>query len=221
MPNHVTIQMTVSGPKEVLDLFIASHIIPIPEEEQSAWSGSEYFDFNTIVPSPASMHSKNDSIKSFVERSKWSDEKRAEFDREEELRAKRNVEKYGYSGWYDWNCANWGTKWNSYDNHINADYGNAGGNEGCIDIGFQTAWSLPEPIFMELTELYPELTFEVSCIEEGGFFYGTAVYANGEADTSGIGTDSEGWTQYGVNEFGWDWLLEDDEDDEYSKELFS
>lgn len=63
----------------------------------------------------------------------------------EELRAAHeaqqasNIEKYGYKDWYDWNIANWGTKWD------------VGGDDGLIqllsenslDASFDSAWAPP------------------------------------------------------------------------------
>jgi hypothetical protein len=42
----------------------------------------------------------------------------------------------GHCDWYDWNCANWGTKWNAYDcNRIAQSL-----------VEFDTAWSHPRPV---------------------------------------------------------------------------
>lgn len=57
-------------------------------------------------------------------------------------KALRNIQKYNAPTWYEWNCENWGTKWNSYANQI-SDH----------EIKFCTAWSCPEPIVQKLAEL--------------------------------------------------------------------
>ena len=53
--------------------------------------------------------------------------------------------KYGFSSWYDWSVANWGTKWNAYETEFDEEY-----------LYFKTAWDTPLPIFEKLAELNPD-----------------------------------------------------------------
>ena len=55
-------------------------------------------------------------------------------------------QKYGYTSWYDWSNANWGTKWNAYQVRYIA------GDEHKIVLEFQTAWAYPEPVLDKLME---------------------------------------------------------------------
>ena len=56
-----------------------------------------------------------------------------------EAQMKRNIELYGYKDWYDWNVANWGTKWD------------VGGDDGLtqrldpntLQASFDSAWAPP------------------------------------------------------------------------------
>ena len=82
---------------------------------------------------------------------------------DEERRGKKHC-------WYDWSIYNWGTKWNAYQ--ISRD-GNV--------VRFDTAWNMPDPIFRELSALFPNLTFHVDYADEDiGSNCGTCVYQNGE-----------------------------------------
>lgn len=74
----------------------------------------------------------------------------------------------GTSGgnWYDWNIANWNTKWDACD--VNIAISNTTMSEA-MSISFDTAWSPPEPVFLAMVEQYPDLTFEVWWEEEQGF----------------------------------------------------
>ena len=68
-------------------------------------------------------------------------------------------EKYGYFNWYDWACANWGTKWNACDTFIS----------GNNDIQFNTAWGEPTPIFYAMSKMYPNKEINIeSFYEDGG-----------------------------------------------------
>ena len=66
-----------------------------------------------------------------------------------EAQQKRNVELYGYANWYDWNVANWGTKWD------------VGGDDGLIqkldantlEASFDSAWSPPCAAYEQLVEM--------------------------------------------------------------------
>ena len=82
-----------------------------------------------------------------------------------------NLEKYGYTTWYDWCVANWDTKWNAHDCYSLDDH----------SIEFQTAWSTPERIIKTLSEKYPSLEFEVSYADEDfGYNVGKYTYQDGE-----------------------------------------
>ena len=52
--------------------------------------------------------------------------------------------------WYDWNNANWGTKW---DTDAECDHLES----NCFECEFETAWSPAEGIFYALREQYPDV----------------------------------------------------------------
>ena len=76
-------------------------------------------------------------------------------------------------GWYEWNCANWGTKWDASDVSIGLD------NPDAVSYNFQTAWSVPMEALVMLSAQYPSLTIQNEWEEEQGFG-GTLQYENGE-----------------------------------------
>jgi hypothetical protein len=84
------------------------------------------------------------------------------------LSTKDRDEKPGRN-WMDWNCRKWGTKWNSYS--FKQD------EQGRIL--FDTAWAFPEPVFIELSHLFPEVTISVEVIDEGHNFWGDAMFLAG------------------------------------------
>jgi hypothetical protein len=81
---------------------------------------------------------------------------------------------YGASGWYAWNCENWGTKWDAGDAYL------AGETDEELNYSYQTAWSPALPALLKGSEKYPELTFHVTFTEEGGGFAGLREFAKGE-----------------------------------------
>ena len=92
--------------------------------------------------------------------------------------SKEYAESVGASGampfWYDWNCENWGTKWDASDVNVQdhaADH---------KQITFSTPWSPPLPVLVTLSEQYPNLHIELEWEEEQGYG-GTFVFTNGEA----------------------------------------
>ena len=156
------------------------------------------FDFNRIIPMPEDLrldHGSSDSISmAFAEVKRkhgknWKSsaefrkliEKYHEtswlisahtYDEWAEIgeRYLTNKQKYGYTTWYDWCCDKWGTKWNACDEHWE-------GN----DLQFSTAWSMPEPVFEKLAELFPGVTIEVSFADEDlGNNCGQALYNEDE-----------------------------------------
>lgn len=146
--------------------------------------GESYFDFETFYPMPEEL--KGTRAPSNLP----ADESKA------------LVDKYGVDNWYAWCINHWGTKWNTYDNCIHDDN----------NISFQTAWSLPDPIFARMAELYPSMTFNIKCVEDGGFFAGTILISEGVVE-SAVTEDFEEWREYACDILGWCESDDDDDDD--------
>lgn len=92
-----------------------------------------------------------------------------------------NKRKYGYSDWYDFCCEKWGTKWNASNVEVHPDG----------SISFQTAWSPPVPIIKELSKKYPNVSFRITYVDEGGSFIGFTDVVNGETENNEFDVESE------------------------------
>ena len=91
-------------------------------------------DFNKVIPQPENIFRGNLGRK------------------EEEM-----CQKEGIPNWYDWNIANWGTKWNSSNCHNNGE-----------EYVFLTAWCGVPEIIRAMSDKFPTLTFEYRCEHENG-----------------------------------------------------
>jgi hypothetical protein len=80
--------------------------------------------------------------------------------------------------WYNWNCANWGTKWNAGE-VWNDRTDNGETTEGTTSYNFETAWSPASPVIEALAEQFPTLTITHRYCEGGMGFAGEAVYERG------------------------------------------
>jgi hypothetical protein len=77
------------------------------------------------------------------------------------------------SFWYDWNCKNWGTKWDTEASF--AEYG-----KDHLHYTFSTAWSPPIEAITALSSQFPDIHFELEWEEEQGFG-GTVVFSEGNS----------------------------------------
>ena len=84
-----------------------------------------------------------------------------------------NMEKYGHKNWYDWNNANWGTKWGACEISVN-DLTNKQ-----LSIYFESAWSPAGGLIENISGQYPELIFAISFTEESSAFAGWAIFHKG------------------------------------------
>lgn len=175
MPNHVTHRMNVRGDADAIKAFI-ERFLPTDEE------GNQGFDFNAIVPRPAildrtispSQVSENgrqmlrpvDAPEFSFQSVEATEEEQAELDALE------------HRDWYNWTIANWGTKWGAYSFRMVQPE-----TPEHIEFMFDTAWSPPTPVLEKLTELCPDIEFDVDAFDEGWCF----AYHGGGAD--GVYTD--------------------------------
>lgn len=78
--------------------------------------------------------------------------------------------------WYDWNCENWGTKWNAKFVELDDD------SEEIIIYRFETAWNrISDQLWEDIKSKFPRLHFSFIAIEEGGFFW-SRTEDNGEIE---------------------------------------
>ena len=71
------------------------------------------------------------------------------------------------SRWYDWNLANWDTKWD-----INGSVEVDQYDSEQVEINFSTAWSPPEAICRKLRDMFPDVGFSWFYDEPGMEFAG-------------------------------------------------
>ena len=182
MPNWVTNKMYV---------LTEENRITIPPEVKYLLDGNSVFDFNKVVPMPATL---GITAGSMTHRAAvfWRDnpskvyellveedyERYEQFTREELFEgfvAIVNEKLYGTPTWYEWCVNNWGTKWNAVAARIYGDYA------GNLCYSFQTAWSTPMPVFEQLSRMFPEYRFLVEFYDEDyGNNCGTFELQNGE-----------------------------------------
>ena len=175
MPNWCSNELTISGDKEAISRFVAG----VKKDDSQ-----ELMLIESYLPCPEELT---------VTMSGGFADKNSPEALELAAKQKSNIEKYGHKDWYDWCCANWGTKW--------ADSETDGGdiyNDGTtVSYSFQSPWSPPEEAFRQISAMFPELTFVLSYEEEGMGFYGATSFFNGEvaAEAGGDISSIEGYDE--------------------------
>lgn len=136
MPNWFYFTVNVSGKKEDVQEFVEN----VKGSEKFETEGRE-FDFNHFIPQPDNIFRENIGA-----------------DKKKELDA------IGVPNWYDWNNANWGTKWNA---NVEDDY-SSGDNYHTYEMA--TAWAFPNPVIEAMIKKYPHLCFDIVGDEESGMY---------------------------------------------------
>jgi hypothetical protein len=162
MPNWTNNSISIQGPKEVLDKFIADGK---PNED------GEY-SFNSWIPIPETYR-KYDTTNHPDGKGLTVGEHVDHFDKDspivtEELieeykqATKEQAEKYGAVGWYDWRCMYYGCKWDmTFDVMDRTSDTNL-----CIQV--DTPWSAPSEFLLTISERYPELSINAYSVYEEG-----------------------------------------------------
>ena len=92
------------------------------------------------------------------------------------------LEAYGYKDWYEWNNANWGTKWDIDEKELTMHH-----MDNIIWVSFDSAWSPPRFVIERLAELYPKTVITHYFEESGMDFAGTDFYEYGVLVNQEIG----------------------------------
>jgi hypothetical protein len=175
MPNHITNRLTIIGTEEQVKQ--VREAIKGEREDQ-------FIDFNKIAPIPKELENTQSPLKIIsqeeydIQELKIANDDLTENERNwgisrglTQKLADEYRKKFGYAEWYGWQNANWGTKWNAYDQ--------CSIDENVIE--FQTAWSTPHSLLVNLSKLFPEVTFEVRFADEDfGYNVGEFTLFGGE-----------------------------------------
>lgn len=181
MPNHITNRLTIIGTEEQ---------IAQVREAIKGEGEDQFIDFNKIAPIPTELQGTVSPMR-IITQAKYDEQERRIANNElsdmekqwglsrglTQALANEYKEKFGHCDWYGWQTSNWGTKWNAYSQHEN--------DENCIE--FDTAWSNPYSILVKLSQMFPEVTFEVEYADEDfGYNVGRYTLVNGEQTESNI-----------------------------------
>lgn len=187
MPNHITNRLVINA-NEVR----VQEILGFLKGDNQKSGSSLYIDFNKIIPMPSELEiesgSRGDIGKAYIlsrqkghplsqhEQSiiqyfeEYSDEEKKSC-LELGMRYIMNQAKYGFETWYEWCQANWGTKWNAYNQNF----------EAPNTIWFDTAWSGVPELMQKLSMIFPDAEFNYAYADENtGSNTGTGTIKNGE-----------------------------------------
>lgn len=161
MPNYCDNTLIVQGDLDQLTDFKKKVLKVTPAKELE-------FTMQTLYPTPEELLQE---VSPQMFRGDKDDEKQKE---EWQNRINELQEKYGYSDWYYWRTANWGTKWDACSTfYVDEDNGES------LTIGYSTAWSPNVEWIRYISPMYPNLKFLLLYEEGGAFFCGRYECING------------------------------------------
>lgn len=187
MPNWCSNNLDIRGDKTQLKDFISR----VTKKDDD---GNTYYDIlGSLLPTPRELQ---ETMSGGYGRNEDGTKKPEQI--ELEAKEQSNIAKFGHKNWYDWNVANWGTKWGDSDTDL-TEY------DDSIEFTFESAWSPPESGIKAISKLFPEMTFILSYREEGMDFYGATAFRDGEyAEHGGEVSSVEGMKQIDYEDDGWE-----------------
>lgn len=148
-------------------------------------SQDKIFDFNRLIPMPELLKRTGTGYE-IIDGKKvtsWYVVREASLESPEEVRAFTPEEEavlrdIGYSNWYDWANANWGTKWNAGEASLE---GESPIERGWAEVVFHTAWCAPEPVLRKMIAMFPGLKFTCHWSDEGDpYLYSLNIDSDGD-----------------------------------------
>ena len=211
MPNYVQNKMTITSPhieqlweaiKGKDSLLDFNRILPMPPSLQIESSSvmelsfyAEVYLQEGIIPDDLrSCYEKErhtrESIKAYIHRL----EKQRQINRNLGRKAYQNQQQYGYTDWYGWSIAHWGTKWNAMDAVM---------TDPDHTLSFQTAWTAPLPVIQKLAAMFPDSTItHVWADEDIGTHCGWMRYEDGKLQET-YAAPNHSSTAYEIYETCW------------------
>ena len=149
-----------------------------------------FFSFTALLPTPPELRglSAPARIVTVAERKKFLEDRAMSNVRTygEPITKKMSedfIKRFGHNDWYNWNVANWGTKWDADVYHIESNLLTEPNSSAVtLKVGFNTAWSPPTSWFNALCDILrdEEVSMEIRYSEPGMCFAGTHYFNSGE-----------------------------------------
>ena len=146
MPNWCSCDLYIAGPKR--------NLIHKAIQSVDAEGYTSHIDFNKIITMPAILEGTTSPPQAG------------------DIRAEHAKRETGYSDWYEWCRANWGTKWPASQTELRE-------GKKRDKISFETAWSPPSPVILALSRMFPENTFTLKFYERGMAYKGEYTVKSG------------------------------------------
>ena len=194
MPNYCENTLDITCPRETFlttlqPLLFAKATERDADDYPSVPEGLMFFSFTALLPTPPELRGLRApaSIVTKRERDKFLEEKAMNNGRSygEPITKKMSEDfkqRFGHNDWYNWNVANWGTKWDADVYHIESNLLTEPNSSAVtLKVGFNTAWSPPTSWFNALCDILrdEELSMEIRYSEEGMGFAGTHYFNSG------------------------------------------
>ena len=234
MPNWVTIHMVVNGKADRVKKFIELNQVT---EVELDMDGNPQLDTDGITQK---TYVQKLTFAAAVPRPIDDPKYRVYPDAEGHLRISKEFPKtepdgrVSYFDWWKFNTEQWGTKWDACDVEI-GEVSEASDGTAEVDYDFQTAWSFPEPWFIELAKQWSDLDIDIYASEEDHQFYLAGHARNGEAELNFMDYDDvfvtptgedfvnlvkEQMEKYDLNPDDYDFENLDETDDEINSAIY-
>lgn len=220
MPNHITniVRLTGVTPARITKIF------------KEILNEQGMFDFNRVIPMPEIL--KNTTSPNNVNAEEclaetgytsWYDWACANWDTKwNAYDQKPMYNTVRFKRWHrTWTSRNWDKDhaYRVYADRVNKKRYKAALALGtCDTIQFQTAWSMPEAIMAKLSEMYPDVSFQITYADEDiGSNCGEFTLQDGEVVVSNIAPNwrdmvdeqREQWRRFACDVIGWEYNPED------------
>ena len=201
MPNWASSTVTISGDDKTIQEIKTRLSTPYP----SAWNGTknwngeiinhtvtgDFLCWNIIKPDNLDLYLEKDQ-KAFDEIVRENNLNELDTRTDEEKQAENSMETImgrvieemaTGMGWYEWNCRNWGTKWET-----DGDYGKLESELPALEGGttlvyrIMSAWSPPAEALDHLAKQYPNISIGLVSIDENDCFACEGEWDNGDGN---------------------------------------
>lgn len=212
--NHLTLEATTGAGRTALAIFVNSSL----EANESEFPSELRLTFNGLIPMPeelriggvpaSSIYTEEEVVEAIKKLSQPDLEEHKKERIQKNLLQYTNQMKYGFSDWYSWSIAKWGTKWDACDTDITHQ------SEDVLQIRFNTAWNAPH---RWLHQLFTMEEFMPLCIryfheDEGEGCYGPNeeewfndrryfIRKSGSSDIETVFISGKQMSEAGIDEF--------------------